>query len=58
MQRDIFGGFAVIKDWGRIGASGRVVVEWDIAEALAVTGAQKAVRLSTMERTVTAAVPH
>ena len=36
VQPDLFGGFAVVKEWGRIGARGRMVDEWHMTEAEAV----------------------
>jgi hypothetical protein len=33
---DFFGGFAVAKEWGRIGARGRMVGEWHLTEAQAL----------------------
>jgi predicted DNA-binding WGR domain protein len=32
VQPDLFGGFAVVKEWGRIGARGRMVGEWHMTE--------------------------
>jgi WGR domain len=32
MQPDLFGGFAVVKEWGRIGARGRMMDEWHMTE--------------------------
>jgi predicted DNA-binding WGR domain protein len=40
VQPDLLDGFAVAKEWGRIGARGRVVGEWHITEAQAVAAAQ------------------
>jgi predicted DNA-binding WGR domain protein len=33
VQPDLFGGFAVVKEWGRIGARGRMMDEWHMTEA-------------------------
>jgi predicted DNA-binding WGR domain protein len=42
VQPDLFGGFAVVKEWGRIGArSGRLVGEWHLTEAQAVAAVQR-----------------
>jgi predicted DNA-binding WGR domain protein len=35
-QPDLFGGFAVVKEWGRIGARGRMMDEWHMTEAQAL----------------------
>jgi hypothetical protein len=32
VQPDLFGGFAVVKEWGRIGARGRMMDEWHMTE--------------------------
>jgi predicted DNA-binding WGR domain protein len=32
VQPDLFGGFAVVKEWGRIGAPGRVSCAWQAIE--------------------------
>ncbi len=41
VQPDLFGGFAVVKEWGRIGARGRMVGEWYMTEAEAVVALQR-----------------
>jgi predicted DNA-binding WGR domain protein len=42
VQPDLFGGFAVVKEWGRIGArGGRVAGEWHLTVALAVAAVQR-----------------
>jgi predicted DNA-binding WGR domain protein len=42
VQPDLFGGFAVVKEWGRIGArGGRLVGEWHLTEAQAVAPVQR-----------------
>jgi predicted DNA-binding WGR domain protein len=41
VQPDLFGGFAVVKAWGRIGARGRMVDEWHMTEAAAVAALQR-----------------
>jgi predicted DNA-binding WGR domain protein len=42
VQPDLFGGFAIVKEWGRIGARcGRVVGEWHLTEALAAAAVQR-----------------
>jgi predicted DNA-binding WGR domain protein len=42
VQPDLFGGFAVVREWGRIGArGGRVAGEWHMTEALAVATLQR-----------------
>jgi predicted DNA-binding WGR domain protein len=37
VQPDLFGGFVVVKEWGRIGARGRIVDELHATEDLAAT---------------------
>jgi predicted DNA-binding WGR domain protein len=32
VQPDLFGGFGVVKEWGRIGARGRMMDEWHMTE--------------------------
>jgi predicted DNA-binding WGR domain protein len=41
VQPDLFGGFAVVKEWGRIGACGRMMDEWHMTEALALAVLQR-----------------
>ena len=41
VQPDLFGGFAVVKEWGRIGARGRWIGEWHLTEALAHAALQR-----------------
>jgi predicted DNA-binding WGR domain protein len=42
VQPDLFGGFAVVKEWGRIGArGGRLVGEWHLTEAQALAAVQR-----------------
>ena len=41
VQPDLFGGFAVVKEWGRIGGRGRVIGEWHLTEALAAAALQR-----------------
>ena len=41
MQPDLFGGFAVVKEWGRIGARGRTMDEWHMIEAEALAALQR-----------------
>jgi predicted DNA-binding WGR domain protein len=42
VQPDSFGGFAVVKEWGRIGARrGRMVGEWHLTEAQALAAVQR-----------------
>jgi predicted DNA-binding WGR domain protein len=41
VRPDLFGGFAFVKEWGHVGARGRVVGEWRMTEALAVAAAQR-----------------
>jgi predicted DNA-binding WGR domain protein len=42
VQPDLFGGFAVVKEWGRIGRrGGRVSGEWHLTEALAAAAVQR-----------------
>jgi predicted DNA-binding WGR domain protein len=40
VQPDLFGDFAVVKEWGRIGARGRMVGEWHTTEAAAIAALQ------------------
>ena len=40
VQPDLFGGFAVVKEWGRIGARGRMMDEWHTTEAQALAALQ------------------
>jgi predicted DNA-binding WGR domain protein len=41
VQPDLFGGFAVVKEWGRIGARGRMMDELHDTETLAVAAMQR-----------------
>ena len=41
LQPDLFGGFAVVKEWGRIGARGRMMDEWHMTEAQALAALQR-----------------
>jgi predicted DNA-binding WGR domain protein len=41
VQPDLFGGFAVVKVWGRIGARGRMIDELHETEALAASAMQR-----------------
>jgi predicted DNA-binding WGR domain protein len=41
VQPDLFGGFAVVKEWGRIGARGRTMDEWHMTEAEALAALQR-----------------
>ena len=41
VQPDPFGGFAVVKEWGRIGARGRMMDEWHMTEAQAHSALQR-----------------
>jgi predicted DNA-binding WGR domain protein len=42
VQHDLFGGSAVVKEWGRIGRrGGRVAGEWHLTEALAASAVQR-----------------
>jgi predicted DNA-binding WGR domain protein len=41
VQPDLFGGFAVVKEWGRIATRGRLAGEWHMTEALAVASVQR-----------------
>lgn len=41
VQPDLFGGFAVVKVWGRIGARGRMMDELHPTEADAITAMQR-----------------
>jgi predicted DNA-binding WGR domain protein len=42
LSADLFGGFAVVKEWGRIGArGGRLAGEWHLTEAQALAAAQR-----------------
>ena len=40
VQPDLFGGFAVVKEWGRIGSRGRMMDELHATEALAAAAMQ------------------
>jgi predicted DNA-binding WGR domain protein len=41
-QPDLFGGFVVVREWGRIGArAGRMVGEWHMTEAMAGAAMQR-----------------
>ena len=42
LQPDLFGGFAIVKEWGRIGRrGGRVAGEWQLTETLAAAAVQR-----------------
>ena len=41
MQPDLFGGVLLMKEWGRIGARGRIMAERYDSEALAVDALQR-----------------
>ena len=41
VQPDLFGGVILVKQWGRIGAHGRMVGEWHMTEAEAVAALQR-----------------
>jgi predicted DNA-binding WGR domain protein len=41
VQPGLFGGFAVMKEWGRIGGRGRMMDEWHMTEAEAVAALQR-----------------
>jgi predicted DNA-binding WGR domain protein len=41
VQPDLFGGFALVKTWGRIGAGGRTMDELHETDALAATAMQR-----------------
>jgi predicted DNA-binding WGR domain protein len=41
VQPDLFGGFAVVKEWGRIGARGRMLDELHPTEALAASALER-----------------
>ena len=41
VQPDLFGGLAVLKEWGRIGARGRMMDEWHMSEAQALAALQR-----------------
>jgi predicted DNA-binding WGR domain protein len=41
VQPDLFGGFAVVKEWGRIGARGQMMDELHATEALAAAAMQR-----------------
>jgi predicted DNA-binding WGR domain protein len=41
VQPDLFGGFSVVKEWGRIGARGRMMDEWHMTEAEAFAALQR-----------------
>jgi predicted DNA-binding WGR domain protein len=41
VQPDLFGGFAVVKEWGRIGARGRIMDELHATENLAAAAMQR-----------------
>jgi predicted DNA-binding WGR domain protein len=41
VQPDLFGGFAVVKEWGRIGARGRMMDELYATEAIAAAAMQR-----------------
>jgi predicted DNA-binding WGR domain protein len=41
VQPDLFGGFTVVKEWGRIGARGRMMDEWHMTEGQALAALQR-----------------
>jgi len=41
VQRDLFGQFAAVRQWGRIGASGRIKEDWFENERAAVDAATR-----------------
>lgn len=41
IERDLFGGFLLMKQWGRIGARGRIMAERFESEAPALAALQK-----------------
>jgi predicted DNA-binding WGR domain protein len=41
VQRDLFGSIVLVKEWGRIGARGRMVGEMHATEALAMAALQR-----------------
>jgi predicted DNA-binding WGR domain protein len=41
VQPGLFDGFAVVKEWGRIGARGRMMGEWHMTEAEAVAALRR-----------------
>ena len=41
IERDLFGGFMLLKQWGRIGTQGRVAAERYVSEALAAEALQR-----------------
>jgi predicted DNA-binding WGR domain protein len=41
VQPDLFGGFSVVKTWGRIGACGRMMDEWPMTEAQSFAASQR-----------------
>jgi WGR domain len=41
VQPDLFGGFSVVKEWGRIGARGRMMDKWHMTEAEALAALQR-----------------
>lgn len=41
IQPDLFGGASLVREWGRIGARGQVVIEWHADEGQAVTALMK-----------------
>lgn len=41
IERDLFGGFLLMKQWGRIGARGRIIAERFESEAPALAALQK-----------------
>jgi predicted DNA-binding WGR domain protein len=51
VQPDLFSGFAVVKEWGRIGhRGGRVAGEWHLTEALAAAAVQRQGRAQAAAR--------
>jgi predicted DNA-binding WGR domain protein len=41
LQPDLFGGFAVVKEWGLIGTRGRMMDEWHMTEAQALAALRR-----------------
>jgi predicted DNA-binding WGR domain protein len=50
VQPDLFGGFTVVKEWGRICARGRMMDEWHMTEGQALTALQAPGRTKTPAR--------
>ena len=41
VQRDLFGGASLVREWGRIGFRGQVLIESHIDEGMAITALMK-----------------